>query len=244
MDAVAPAGSTNDNERVYEALRRGIVEGRFAPGTRLVEQRLADAYDVSRTPVREAVRRLESEGLVVVARNRGAQVRPLEEAEIADLYGARARLEGYAAELAAARATPQDLAAVADALGRFDAAVAAAPVAAAGEGERLAGVRALEAANAAFHGAVIDASHHARLRVLVGGVVDAPLVFRALQRFDTAELARSAEFHRLVGEAVASGEADRAGRLMVEHVLQGRDVLLQRLSDAGGVSNLFGQVGA
>jgi DNA-binding GntR family transcriptional regulator len=75
---------------------------------------------VSRTPVREALRRLESEGLVVVARNRGAQVRPLSESDIADLYEVRSRLEAYAAELAARRGDPADAGALAAAATDFE----------------------------------------------------------------------------------------------------------------------------
>ncbi len=100
-------------------------------------------------------------------------------------------------------------------------------------------MRRLDAANAAFHHRLHVASRHNRIQQLVAGAVDAPLVFQALQRFDAGELARSSMFHGLIAEAVAAGEPARAGRLMTEHVLQGRDALLQRLSDAGGVADLF-----
>lgn len=234
---MAPDVPTTDADTgapVYERIRRAIVEGRYAPGARLVEQRLAEELAVSRTPVREAVRRLESEGLVVVERNRGAHVRPLSEAEIADLYEVRARLEGYAAELAAQRAGAADHEALREACGAFADAVDAV-----GAGRGIEAVRALDDTNARFHGALHRASRHARIRQLVAGAVDAPLVFRALQRFEPDELARSALFHRLIADAVVAGEGGRAGRLMTEHVLQGRDALLQRLSDAGGVADLF-----
>lgn len=224
-----------DAGAVYDRIRRSIVEGRYPPGARLVEQRLAEELDVSRTPVREAVRRLESEGLVVVARNRGAHVRPLAEGEVADLYEVRARLEAYAAELAAARATPADVATLRSAADAFADGVGRAS----GAGRGVESVRALDHANAAFHGTLHAVSRHGRIRQLVAGAVDAPLVFQALQRFEPAELERSALFHHLVVDAVASGEGARAARLMTEHVLQGRDALLQQLSEVGGVAGLF-----
>ena len=87
----------------YEQVRAAIVENRYAPGQRLIEQRLAAELGLSRTPVREALRILEAEGLVVSERNRGATVRPLSPTEVVDLYGLRIRLESYAAELAAER---------------------------------------------------------------------------------------------------------------------------------------------
>jgi DNA-binding GntR family transcriptional regulator len=213
-------------DHVYDEIRRGIVEGRFPPGSRLVEQRLAASLDVSRTPVREALRRLEAEGLVVVERHRGAQVRGLSPEEVADLYDVRSRLEAYAAELAAQRRTPADLALLDEALAAFDAAVDQVRR----HGSELDHVRALDDANAAFHGALLDASRHTRIRQLVNRAVDVPLVFQALRHFSAEELARSSLFHHLVRDAVADREPGRAGRLMTEHVLQGRDALLERLA--------------
>lgn len=217
--------ASDDPDHVYAEIRRGIVEGRHAPGSRLVEQRLAAELDVSRTPVREALRRLEAEGLVVVERHRGAQVRGLSAEEVADLYDVRARLEAYAAELAAARRTDADVAALDAAVAAFDAAVERVRR----QGARVEHVRALDAANGAFHGALLDASRHTRIRQLVGRAVDVPLVFQALRHFSAEELSRSSLFHHLVRDAVAAGEPERAGRLMTEHVLQGRDALLARL---------------
>lgn len=240
VDASTPTRQANDHERAYDGIRRGIVEGRHPPGSRLVEQRLAEAFDCSRTPVREAVRRLEAEGLVVVEPNRGARVRPLTEDEIADLYEVRARLEAYAAGLAATRHEPADLPTMHDAVARFEA------VAAEGAHERddLDVVRGLEAANGAFHQSLVSMSRHGRVGALVASAVEAPLVFRALQCFTPRELQRSVEFHRLIAEAVVAREPSRAERLMTEHVLQGRDALLARLSDAGGVADLFAREAA
>ncbi len=233
-DSFASATS-NDAARVYDGVRRGIVEGDFLPGTRLVEQRLAELFDCSRTPVREAVRRLESEGLVVVERNRGARVRPLSEHEIADLYDVRARLEGYAASLAATRHEHADLIGLRSALERFERATEAGLR----SRDDRAVVRDLDAANADFHESLLAMSRHSRIRSLVHAAVDAPLVFQALQHFEPTELERSATFHRLIAEAVGAREPERAERLMVEHVLQGRDTLLAGLSEVADVAELF-----
>lgn len=226
---------TSDAGRVYDAVRRAIVEGRYAPGTRLIEQRVAEELEVSRTPVREALRRLESEGLVVVEPNRGAQVRPLTADEIGDLYEVRARLEGYGAELAAVRAGPAEVLELRNAAAAFSDAAAARS----GRADHVEAVRALDAANARFHGGLLVASRHARLGRLVAGAVDAPLVFQAFDRFEAEDLGRSELFHHLVADAVAARQPERAGRLMTEHVLQGRDVLLGHLSDMGSVADLF-----
>jgi DNA-binding GntR family transcriptional regulator len=230
-----PVGAPDEHpDHVYEEIRRAVVEGRYPPGLRLVEQRLADEFAVSRTPVREALRRLEAEGLIVVERNRGAEVRRLSEQEIADLYDARSRLEAYAAELAAERCVDDDIVVLDAAVVAFDAAVAAIRA----DGHDLTLIRRLDEANATFHGALLDASRHTRIRQLVSRTIDVPLVFQALRHFGPDELARSNLFHHLIRDAVAAHEPVRAGRLMAEHVLQGRDALLERLQGTE-VTELF-----
>ena len=103
------AADTVGAELAYEQVRAAIVENRYPPGQRLVEQRIAEELGLSRTPVREALRMLEAEGLVVSERNRGAMVRPLSPTEVVDLYGLRIRLESYAVEVATERATETEL---------------------------------------------------------------------------------------------------------------------------------------
>lgn len=213
---MASAPDLNDAERAYAHIRRGIIEGRYPPGARLVEAQLSTSVGASRTPVREALRRLASEGLVVTERNRGAHVRPLDRAAIADLYDVRARLEGYGAELAATRATDDDIGALRAAADRFD---------------RAGSTWEREDANRRFHQRLLLASRHERLPALVAGAVDAPLVFQALQRFSPAEMERSALFHHLIADAVARRDGHRASRLMTEHILQGRDALLEAMAD-------------
>jgi DNA-binding GntR family transcriptional regulator len=98
-----------NSERVYRALRDQILTGALAPRTRLVELQVAQLFAVSRTPVREALKRLIAEGLVVGDPLRGMVVRDVDPAEVEDIYIIREVLDGLAARLAAARATPDDL---------------------------------------------------------------------------------------------------------------------------------------
>src|SRR2546423_8275052 len=111
-DPIMPVSETAGTRQAYEHVRSAIVENRYAPGQRLVEQRVAAELGLSRTPVREALRMLEAEGLVVSERHRGAMVRPLSATEVVDLYGLRIRLEAYAVEVATERATEQQLGAL------------------------------------------------------------------------------------------------------------------------------------
>lgn len=89
-------------ERLAAALRKAIVEGSIAPGTRLVEKELAERFNVSRVPLREAFRVLEGEGLVNIHPHRGALISKLSDVEMVELFGVRAIFEAHAAEAVAA----------------------------------------------------------------------------------------------------------------------------------------------
>jgi DNA-binding GntR family transcriptional regulator len=112
-------------EQAYAALRTAILEGRIAPGERLVETKLAEMLNTSRTPIRESIRQLERDGLVTVSPHDGGQVRKPDRQDLEDLYLCRAALERVAAGLAAERADQQDLDRMAEALDRAEAAIAA-----------------------------------------------------------------------------------------------------------------------
>lgn len=217
----------------YHRIRRWIVEGHLRPGERLVEQRLAEDLELSRTPVREALRRLQSEGLVAFEPHRGARVRELTRAHIADLYELRGRLESMAAELAAARATPEELVALAAADTAFADAVAAA------RGGDLDAVRQVFHCNDVFHLTLLGAAHHEPLTQALVRSVDHTLVFQAFRHYDHHGMVRSVEFHSLITAAVLGGAGDRAGRLMHEHVLQGRDQLFAVVGDEESLDALY-----
>lgn len=95
---------------VYETLRRSVLDGRLKPGSRLVERDLARSLDVSQVPVREALQRLATEGLVDLEPRRGAFVHAHTTAEIVELFELREIIESGAARLAASRRSPEQLA--------------------------------------------------------------------------------------------------------------------------------------
>jgi len=100
----------NLDEEIYEQLRNGIFGGEFRAGERLIELKLAEKLGVSRTPLREALRRLEAEGLVRTLPQGGLAVSQLDATEIEELFGVREVLEAYAAQLAATKVGPHDMA--------------------------------------------------------------------------------------------------------------------------------------
>lgn len=95
-------------ELVFESLREAIIIGKLSPGERMMEIQLAEEMGVSRTPIREAIRKLELEGLVVMIPRKGAYVAGVSLKDIADVFEIRRALEGLAAELAAERASDEE----------------------------------------------------------------------------------------------------------------------------------------
>src|SRR5262249_51574734 len=146
-------------EAVYRALRRGIVHGDLAPGERLRSDALAGEMQVSRTPVREALRKLEAEGLVTHA---GARlvVRAFSEQDLTEQFYIREALEGMAARLAAQNATPAEIAEIHELLDDME------PV------RRRGDVAALRRLTAEFHRLVCRASHNNRLLQALQALLD------------------------------------------------------------------------
>lgn len=104
LDPLVPSSLTDE---IVLRLEKAILEGVYPPGTHLRQDELCERFGVSRTPVRQALRDLQARNLVVLVPNRGATVRVPSRRDAQEVYAVRAELEGYAAELAAARASPR-----------------------------------------------------------------------------------------------------------------------------------------
>lgn len=104
-----PPSSLSAQEEAYQYILNGIRMGRFEPGQRLIAEEIAEELDMSRMPVREALRRLSGEGLIILRTNRGAVVKQLTKAEVQEIFEMRAVLEGLAASMAARNATAADI---------------------------------------------------------------------------------------------------------------------------------------
>lgn len=213
-------------ETAYEVIRRGVLSGEFARGQRLREEELAALVGVSRTPVREALRRLNAEGLVDFTPNRGAKVTAWSERELEDLYEARALLEGFGARLAAVRITAEEITAL------HETAEEMAAVAEAGSGA----ADRLTELNGQFHRAIVRASRNTQLDTLVRGVMDVPLIYRTFQRYSPERLRASQSHHRELVEAFRAGDGEWAEAVMRAHILAARTTVLQSLRrDADGL---------
>lgn len=212
---LAPLPTTTS--AVAERIREAILGGMLEPGERLKEEQLARELGTSRTPVREALLRLQSEGLVDAAPNRGATVRLYGRAELEEMYDLRALLEGHAARRAAERIDEEALAELRASCERFSMLVGGSDL------------HELVAENATFHRAVWRAAASERLASMIEEVVAIPLVYRSYVWYSPEQSRSSHDLHRRVLAALAARDGVAAETLMHQHVLAGRDVLLAAL---------------
>jgi DNA-binding GntR family transcriptional regulator len=199
-----------------DVIRAAILDGRLEPGRRLKEEELARELGISRTPVREALLVLLTEGLLDSAPNRGAAVRSYAAEDLDDLYQLRAVLEGFAARRAAARVSADAVARLADSCERFE------------ELRADEDVTELVRENVLFHEIILEAAGSARLTQLVRGVVQLPLVYRSFYWYSPGQKLISEHYHRQLTSALAAHDAERAEIVMKEHVLEARDFLVAK----------------
>ena len=195
-------GTTAD--AVYRALRHGIVHGDLAPGERLRSDALATELNVSRTPVREALRKLEAEGLVAHAGSR-LVVRAFTEQDLTELFYVREALEGMAARLAAENATPAEIDAIRELLEDMDAV------------RQRKDVGVFRRLTAEFHQLVCRASHNDRLLQLSQSLLDHVRQFRTSTLYREGRLAEALNEHRKLLAAIEARDGESAERLAREH---------------------------
>mgnify|MGYP000209305787 CR=1 FL=1 len=190
----------------YRRLREAILSGRLGPETRINEVELAQAWQVSRTPIRDALRRLAAEGLVEPAPGRGMVVPRLSLADAEELYEVREVLEARAARLAALHGPAELPATLSTLIKAFGAALKA------GEAERLLAI------DAEYHAAIADAARNGRLRRLLEQLwaQAQPVRARALRLRGRAQKTFR-ELARLAG-AIRARDAARAEAAMREHL--------------------------
>ena len=192
------------------ALRGRVLSGSLAPGERLGETELAVELGMSRTPIREALRMLAAEGLVEITSNRGARVTQWSIEELRNVFEIRIRLEGYAARLAAERATTQQIENLEQIAGQI------AHNSRPGPRKNLAEVSRL---NSQFHNGLLDIAGSASLKVAVAGVIHASVLSRTQESFDDEAFARSNKHHFEIVAALRAGQGEWAESTMKSHLL-------------------------
>lgn len=195
-----------------------ILSGELPPGARINEPDIAQRLGISRVPVREALRELESSGLVVSRKHAGVFVRELDAAEVHSLYELRALLDGYAGRRAAQLPLPARLA-----LARtLDDSIAAMQATA-----DLSDVESYYAENLRFHWLMIEAADNLPLAETYRGVVQKLHLSRLKNLSQDMGMRASIAEHRDIAAAQRSGDAERCEALLATHVHQAHDRLTE-----------------
>ncbi|HEY7596411.1 MAG TPA: GntR family transcriptional regulator [Actinophytocola sp.] len=202
----------------YQRLKEAIRAGELIPGQQLVESVLAEWCEVSRTPIREALSKLQHDGLVE-RNDRGLVVRERSPEEVLDIYETRIALEGTAARMAAERRNSHDLILLRRAMGRL-------------EVSSTDDVDAMVRANRQFHTAVWRASHNTSLIDLLERL-DLHLVrYPASTLESPGRWERSNEQHHAIVDAIEARDSDGAEKCAVSHFTEARDIQLALFDDA------------
>ncbi|NLU50716.1 MAG: GntR family transcriptional regulator [Syntrophomonadaceae bacterium] len=208
-------------EVVFEALREAIINGSLRPGERMMEIQLAEQLGVSRTPVREAIRKLELEGFVVMIPRKGAYVAGISLKDIADVFEVRAALEALAAGLAAERITAEELEELERMLVRKAECIESNNL------EELIEVDTL------FHEAMYKASRNEKLKQIIHNLREQIQRFRSTSLSTPGRMKEALEEHKKIVEAISERNVALAQELAQEHIENAENSMLEALRKGG-----------
>jgi len=209
-------------EKILETIRDAILKGTLKPGERVSEPDLAERFGISRTPIREAFRQLESEGYLQVIPRKGAVVASLSERDIEEFYAIKIILEGFAARMAAEKLSDKDIERL-EAINEKLKLIAK-------EGD----VKTFFRVHNEFHEVFIKAAGNEKLYEMINQLV---MRFKRLRLASLSQPGRmeiSVEEHRNMIQAFKKHDGDRADSLVRHAATIGADVLIQSMAQAGG----------
>lgn len=218
------------SERAYAQIRSMILSGDLAPGTQLREEQLAESCGVSRTPVRDALRRLEGESFVRRNESQRSFVADWSLDDMTEAFQLRTMLEAHAAGRAATRLNPDQL----DRLGQCNRAISLAIL------RREPDIPAFLEYNRQFHTLIVDAASSDRLAVMLAGVIEQPVILRTALHYDLENLQRSWREHEELLAAFVRQDKDWAEAVMTGHIRRA----FHTYSDAHKSGGTVGQGGA
>ncbi|GAA0485768.1 GntR family transcriptional regulator [Parasphingorhabdus litoris] len=196
------------SETAYQKIRSFILQGEAAPGMQLTEEKLSEISGVSRTSVRDAVRRLENEMLVVRSASKRLSVADWSEDEVDEMFTLRAMLEAHAAARAAQRIDGDTLNALRGINDELKRAVS----------QSSPNIAAFLEANRRFHDLILECARSPRLSKLMPALVEQPVVRRTAHQYSKTQLTQSALDHDELIAAFAAKDADWARAVMISHI--------------------------
>lgn len=193
-------------EIVYEELKLQILTGKIVPGTRMMEVELAEDMGVSRTPIREAIRKLEKEGLVIIEPRRGAYASEVSTDDIIEILEVRQNMEGLAAHMAAVRKKPDQIKQIEEVEEAYSKAVK--------EGD----TANMIFYDSKFHKLIVEASNNRTLIKLIEPLQEMALRFRYLYYDDFKRAKNMPHEHQNIIEAIVKGDSEGAKLAADEHI--------------------------
>lgn len=200
---------------VFESLREAILEGKLKPGQRLMEVQLAEQLGVSRTPVREAIRKLELEGLVVMLPRKGAYVANMSLKDIIDVLEIRASLEGLAASLAAERINPENIKKLEKIVEEFE------------ERTIASDIDTLLKKDVEFHECIFKATNNKKLHHLINSLWEQVYRFRVTYISDYDSSISIVNEHKLILDAIKNGDNELAKKYATEHIEKAEQFMIE-----------------
>lgn len=191
---------------VFNTLRKAILTGQLKPGERLMEVHLANRLGVSRTPIREAIRKLELEGLVIMIPRRGAEVARITEKSLRDVLEVRRSLDALSVELACERITQEEIEQLEKACKEFEAAT---------KGKDAA---VIAKADVALHDIIVKATGNLRLKQLVNNLAEQMYRYRFVYIREEDKHEKLVEEHREIFESIVSRDKQRAAKAAKLHI--------------------------
>lgn len=202
---------------VFNTLRKAILTGELKPGERLLEIHLANQLGVSRTPIREAIRKLELEGLVIMMPRRGAEVAQITEKSLRDVLEVRRALDALCAELACDRISEEGLAALKDACGQFEQCVAGR------DAQRIA------QADVALHDIILQATGNQRLIQMVNNLAEQMYRYRFEYIKDSSQHERLVEEHKIIYQSILNKDKETAAAAARTHIDNQKKAIIRQI---------------
>lgn len=203
-------------EHVFERLKQAIVDGEMEAGSRITENQIAGAMKISRTPVREAIHKLDRTGFLERLPSGGFTVVKLTREGIEEVFGIRSVLESYAASLAAIKHEEDELKPLEDKLKEYRSCLE--------KGE----LDALNEINTEFHDTLYALSRSTRLIKMIGDLKDQIARFRQILLEDEKMAKISDRDHNRMLEAIKKRDPDKVEKLVKEHIFRGQEMVLKK----------------
>ena len=204
-------------EHVYNGVKGAIIGGDFQPGRRLIEEKLAADMATSRTPVREAIQKLEKEGLIYKLPKSGFAVKPVTEEEVEEILGLRSVLEGYAGFLATSRITDIELKQLDEIIAKED------------ECLKNLNVDEFISLDGEFHDVLYKAAKNSRLYSLLNDLRDYMYRYRVIILHYQRKLHLAVQDHKEMLESIKAKSPRQVEKLVRKHVGRGKEIIKKKI---------------